>query len=99
MYDLHRWQLSAFAVRMLTVVFQAMWDPTTPFGEGIGPLGRSSGVRTLALRTCKADTVVGLPKGEDERLRATEDGGGASEARQWAWSGRWAVIQYWDGKS
>lgn len=75
-----------------------MWDPTTPFAEAIGPLGSASGVRTLALRTCKADVVVGLPKEEDERLRATEGGGGDTGCRKWAWSGKWAVVQFCDGK-
>ncbi|KAL8989545.1 MAG: hypothetical protein Q9169_008340, partial [Polycauliona sp. 2 TL-2023] len=77
----------------------AMWSPTVPFSDAIGPMGRGSGVRTLALRTCKADTVVGLPAGEDERLRATEGGGGDTGARKWAWSGKWAVVQFCDGKT
>lgn len=74
------------------------WDPTTPFADAIGPLGHGSGIRTLALRTCKADVVVGLPTGEDEKLRATEGGGGDSECRKWAWSGKWALVQFCDGK-
>ncbi|KAI9036534.1 damage-control phosphatase ARMT1 family protein [Aspergillus affinis] len=45
-------------------------DTTTLFPTAIGPLGTSWGVRTLALRTCKADVVVGLAEGEDERLRS-----------------------------
>ncbi|GKZ18226.1 hypothetical protein AbraIFM66951_000399 [Aspergillus brasiliensis] len=45
------------------------WNPTTSFSEAIGPLGQGSGVRTLALRTCKADVVVGLAEGQDEGLR------------------------------
>lgn len=61
--------------------------------------GPGSGVRVLALRTCKADVVVGLPKGEDERLRAMEGGGGDSGARKWAWSGKWAVVSFNDGKA
>ena len=77
----------------------AMWDPHTPFAEATGPLGKGSGVRTLTLRTCKADTVVGLPEGEDARLRATEGGGGDSGARKWAWSGKWALVQFCDGKT
>ncbi|KAL8790969.1 MAG: hypothetical protein Q9195_006114 [Heterodermia aff. obscurata] len=72
------------------LVADAKWDPTTPFAEAIGPLGREgSGVRVLALRTCKADVVVGLPAGRDEEL---------GPGRQWAWGGEWAVVQFWDGK-
>ncbi|KAL6713174.1 Hairy/enhancer-of-split with YRPW motif protein 2 [Lecanora helva] len=70
--------------RKLTV--DAMWATTTPFTTAIGPLRHGSGIRTLALRTCKADTVVGLPEDEDERLRAMEGGGGDSGCRKWAWS-------------
>lgn len=77
----------------------AMWDPTTPFVEAIGPLGPASGIRVLALRTCKADVVVGLPKGKDEELRALEGGGGDSGARKWAWSGKWAVVSFSNGKA
>ena len=75
-----------------------MWDPATPFADAIGPLGPGSGVRVLTLRTCKADVAVGLPAGEDERLKATEGGGGDSGARKWAWSGKWALVQLCDGK-
>lgn len=51
----------------------------------------------LALRTCKADVVVGLQEGQDEKLRAME-GGGGEEARKWAWSGKWAVVSFSLGK-
>jgi damage-control phosphatase, subfamily III len=78
---------------------QAEWDPTTPFEEAIGPLGKGSGIRTLALRTCKADVVVGLAKGQDEEIKATEGGGDDSGARKWAWSVKWAVVQFCDGKA
>ena len=74
-----------------------MWDSTTPFTTAIGPLGPGSNIRVLALRTCKADVVVGLPPGKDEELRGTM-GGGGDRARKWAWSGEWAVIQFCDGK-
>ena len=77
----------------------AMWETTTSFTTAIGPMGAGSGVRTLALRTCKADTVVGLPEGEDEKLRGMEGGSGESGARKWAWSGKWAVVQFCDGKA
>ena len=74
-----------------------MWNPTTSFRTAIGPLG--SDIRILALRTCKADVVVGLPQGADERLRETEGSGGDSGCRKWAWSGKWAVVQFCDGGS
>ncbi|KAL1984461.1 hypothetical protein VTN96DRAFT_9155 [Rasamsonia emersonii] len=77
----------------------AAWDPTTPFTTAIGPLGLKSGIRILSFRTCKADVVVGLPPGEDERLRQTPGGGGDSGARKWAWSGKWAVVSFCDGKA
>lgn len=73
-----------------------MWPATTPFDKAIGPLAtKGEGLRVLALRTCKADVVVGLPEGRDEELR----GHGEPGAREWAWSGKWAVVQYCDGKS
>ncbi|PNY29702.1 Protein-glutamate O-methyltransferase [Tolypocladium capitatum] len=70
----------------------ARWDPTTPFQEALGPMGKGSGVNVLSLRTCKADVVVGLPAGKDEELKKTEGGGGDSGARTWAWHGKWAVV-------
>lgn len=76
----------------------AAWLATTAFTDAIGPMGPGSGVRVLALRTCKADVVVGLPDGEDEKIKATDGGGGDSGARKWAWSGKWAVVQFSDGK-
>ncbi|KAK3935875.1 putative UPF0364 protein [Diplogelasinospora grovesii] len=75
----------------------AKWDPTTKFTEAIGPLGPGSGVNVLALRTCKADVVVGLKPGEDEKLRQMEGGGGDTGARKWAWNGKWAVVSFSKG--
>lgn len=74
----------------------AVWDPTTSFSKAIGEMGKvGSGVRILALRTCKADVVVGLDEGKDAELR---NGDSEEGKRKWAWSGKWAVIQFWDGK-
>ncbi|KPM35410.1 Protein-glutamate O-methyltransferase C1393.13 [Neonectria ditissima] len=72
----------------------AAWDPTTPFTKAIGPLGPDSGMNVLTLRTCKADVVVGLERGVDEKLRAAPGGGGDSGRREWAWSGKWAVCSF-----
>jgi hypothetical protein len=52
-----------------------MWDPTTSFETAIGPIGRQSGINLLALRTCKADVVVGLKPGQDEMLRVNSSVG------------------------
>ncbi|KAG7289410.1 hypothetical protein NEMBOFW57_005781 [Staphylotrichum longicolle] len=79
------------------LVGDVAWDPTTPFTEAIGPLGPGSGVNVLALRTCKADVVVGLKPGEDEKLKQMEGGGGDSGARKWAWNGKWAVVSFSKG--
>ena len=77
-----------------------MWPATAPFADILGSLGVNSGIRILALRTCKADVVVGLKEGEDEQLRkAGGDGESDSEARKWAWTGKWAVAQFCDGKA
>ncbi|KAK3370070.1 hypothetical protein B0H63DRAFT_486072 [Podospora didyma] len=80
------------------LVADASWDPTTPFTEAIGPLGPGSGINVLSLRTCKGDVVVGLKPGEDEKLRQTEDGGGDTGARKWAWNGKWAVCSFSKGR-
>ncbi|KAL2854655.1 hypothetical protein BJX68DRAFT_232188 [Aspergillus pseudodeflectus] len=79
------------------LVSDAAWDPTTPFTTAIGPLGPHSGLRVLSFRTCKADTVVSLPAGKDEELQKQYPGGG-SGGREWAWSGKWAVVSFCDGK-
>ncbi|OJJ64915.1 hypothetical protein ASPSYDRAFT_84901 [Aspergillus sydowii CBS 593.65] len=76
----------------------ASWDTTTPFTTAIGPLGPHSGIRVMSFRTCKADVVVGLPAGKDEELRKVY-GGSGSGGREWAWSGKWAVISFSDGKA
>ncbi|KAL8932840.1 MAG: hypothetical protein Q9211_006100 [Gyalolechia sp. 1 TL-2023] len=77
----------------------ATWSTSTPFSIAIGPLGTGSGVRILALRTCKADTVVGLTVGVDDHLKTMEGGSDDKGARKWAWSGKWAVVQFHDGKT
>jgi len=43
----------------------------------------------LALRTSKADVIVGLPEGIEERLSASE--------ADWMVSGRYAVVQFNEG--
>lgn len=77
-----------------------VWPRTTPFRTGIQALATSSGLRILTLRTCKADAVVGLPAGREEELErqwVKEHGEGVNR-HAWAHSGRWAVVQFSDGK-
>ncbi|KAI9678888.1 MAG: hypothetical protein M1829_001872 [Trizodia sp. TS-e1964] len=76
-----------------------MWQPHIQFQTAIGPLGFLSGIRVLALRTCKSDVIAGLEAGQDEKLRESDGGGGLSGAREWTWSGKYAVAQFSDGKS
>ena len=77
------------------------WDPTTPFAHALGNLGSGSGsgINVLALRTCKADVVVGLAPGDDERLKATESDDPNDRARRWGWRGKWAVVSLYQGKA
>lgn len=45
--------------------------------------------------------MVGLPEGQDEKLRESENAKDSEEerkARKWAWSGKWAVVQFCDGR-
>ncbi|KPI41558.1 uncharacterized protein AB675_9262 [Cyphellophora attinorum] len=97
--DLSEAQLVVFKgdLNYRKLIGDANWDPTTPFQEALGPL--ASNLRILALRTCKGDVVVGLPPGKDEELRAMPGGGGDSGAREWAFNGKWAVVQFSDGKA
>lgn len=72
------------------------WTRTTPFTEAIGELAQS-GVRVLTLRTCKADVVVGLPEGAEEQLEKAWVEKGNANKLGWAYSGKWAVVQYSEG--
>ena len=66
------------------------WPKTTPFSMAMGLLAKMHGgkrVRTLVLRTCKADVFVGLRAEQEEKL---EEG--------WTRYGKYGVISYWDAK-
>lgn len=71
------------------LVNDSFWPHTTPFDVALGPMGRSSGVKILSLRTNKADVCVGLAS---EDLVQSLD----REAPDAAWirSGRYAVISF-----
>jgi len=77
------------------LVFDGLWPRATSFQQALCALGeskRAGGIRVLALRTCKADTCVGLKPGHAEILDRETNG-------EWARNGKYAVISYCDAKS
>lgn len=60
------------------------WAPTTPFRDALGDLAGAFDL--LALRTCKADVVVGLDEGVEHKV--------AAEDPKWRVDGKWAVVQF-----
>lgn len=79
------------------LVFDGLWPRTTTFQRALGTLGTPAeadkpGLRILSLRTCKADTCVGLQTGKEEEL----DSCGTSE---WTRTGKYAVVSFCDAKS
>ncbi|KAG9666932.1 DUF89 domain protein, partial [Aureobasidium melanogenum] len=69
-----------------------LWPHTTSFAEAIGPLGKGSGLRILALRTNKADVCVGL-ESEEHVARLEQEAPGSA----WVRNGKYAVISFSDG--
>ena len=73
------------------LTYDGMWPHSTPFRDALGPLARKHdgrGVRSLVLRTAKADVCVGLKPGQEKGL---EEG--------WTRYGKYAMVSYWDAKS
>lgn len=73
------------------LTYDGMWPHSTPFSKALGPLAKKhdgQGVRSLVLRTAKADVCVGLKPGQDTKF---EDG--------WTRYGKYAMVSYWDAKS
>lgn len=94
-YDLSQSQLIIFKgdlnYRKLTGDLQ--WPKTTPFKTAIQQLA-ASGLPILSLRTCKADVVVGLPDGVNEKLIKEYKDAGNDVGEFWSSSGKWAVISF-----
>ncbi|KAF9150201.1 hypothetical protein BG015_007998 [Linnemannia schmuckeri] len=71
------------------LVYDCKWPTTTPFTKAIGPLGdgenKAEGVPVVvSFRTCKADVVVGLAEGVEEKMDKVVD--------NWMVNGEYAVI-------
>ncbi|KAF9393905.1 hypothetical protein BGX21_010599 [Mortierella sp. AD011] len=69
------------------LVYDCQWPTTTPFKETIGSLSSHEEVPSLVtFRTCKADVVVGLKAGVEERMN--------NVTKDWMVSGEYAVISF-----
>ncbi|GAA5875787.1 hypothetical protein JCM3774_006457 [Rhodotorula dairenensis] len=66
------------------LVSDAWWPTTASFDDALGPLRGQ--IDILSLRTCKADTVVGLPEGTEERVE--------KEDPKWRVNGKYAVVSF-----
>lgn len=64
------------------------WDKTTPFSTAIQDLATAK-LPILSLRTCKADVVVGLPEGVNEKLIE-------SDGDLWYSTGKYAVVSFFN---
>ncbi|CAM9018947.1 unnamed protein product, partial [Wickerhamomyces anomalus] len=73
------------------------WPSTTTFAESIGPLA-SNGLKILALRTIKADVLVGLQEGVYEQVGDFWEKDHDSRL-SWLSSGKYAVISYSNGSN
>ncbi|ODV81708.1 DUF89-domain-containing protein [Suhomyces tanzawaensis NRRL Y-17324] len=74
------------------------WEKTHPFKNAIQQLATSK-LPVLSLRTCKADVVVGLPEGTNEKLIEKYKSMGNEVGEFWSSSGKWAVISFSNGRN
>lgn len=70
-----------------------LWPHTTTYEEALGPLGKQSGVKTLALRTNKSDVCVGVETQTKVDALNEEAPDGA-----WIQNGKYAVVSFNDGQ-
>lgn len=70
-----------------------LWPHTTTYEEALGPLGKQSGIKILALRTNKSDVCVGVPtQSKVDRLNKEAPGGA------WIRNGKYAVVSFNEGQ-
>lgn len=91
--DLQHSQLVIFKgdLNYRKLVGDATWPVTTSFEEALGSFAHK-GVKILALRTCKADVIVGITAQQQDTLDA--------EFGRLAWrtNGKYAVVSFHDGR-
>jgi hypothetical protein len=80
------------------LLFDLAWPKTTPFVKAI-QTAASNNVHILTLRTCKADTCTGLPEGKEQELEKEWKELGNDDPRSWVYYGKYAVVQYSNGKN
>ncbi|KAG0346975.1 hypothetical protein BG004_000385 [Podila humilis] len=68
------------------LVYDCKWPTTTPFITAIGTLADPQVPSLVTFRTCKANVVVGLKEGVEERVE--------KESKNWMVSGEYAVISF-----
>ncbi|KAH3460155.1 hypothetical protein KXV78_003322 [Aspergillus fumigatus] len=75
------------------VTRDGLWPHTTTFETALGPLGKESGVKILALRTNKSDVCVGIPT--QSKVDALNE-----EAPDGAWirNGKYAIVSFSEGQ-
>lgn len=73
------------------------WPRDTKFTTAIQSMA-DAGVKFATLRTIKADVVAGLPTGREEALEKEWLALGNDNKYGWAWSGKYAVIEYSSGQ-
>lgn len=72
-----------------------VWPYDTPFEVAIGDLAQSH-IPLVALRTVKADVIVGLPAGKGEELdKQWKEEHPSDRAHAWSWGGKYAVISFY----
>jgi hypothetical protein len=67
------------------MVHDAKWPTDTAFKDAIGPLNNSKIPPFVMLRTCKADTCVGLYPGQEQKLNIMD--------KNWMTNGKFGMIQ------
>ncbi|KAJ5132170.1 hypothetical protein N7448_006328 [Penicillium atrosanguineum] len=70
-----------------------LWPHTTTYEEALGPLGKQSGIKILALRTNKSDVCVGVPTQREVDALNEEAPSGA-----WIQNGKYAVVSFNEGQ-
>lgn len=71
-----------------------VWPYDTPFRTAIKDLA-NTGIPVLALRTVKADVIVGLEPGRGEQLdKEWKENHPDDEPHAWAWGGKYAVVSF-----